>query len=770
MSELNVINKAVDEIIENAGKYETTYLDTVPYIGHRKIIRETLKKLDTTAVIYFINNTSEESVIKELKDYYKEVKEFGIKYANGLKLVKNKTITFIEATELDIEKKIKNIDTSVPVTIINDCTLTSRAISIHKLKQSLGACRVINMVHNNRLSESEYIAINTKKVGYVYVDGNEEVNDKYIDGFIVNPSDDIKPLADESDNFRNVLVLAGLERFKKLASCYSSSGSIIQNKYVDANYLIVIGNMSDSPIYEALVECEDNCIGVKTIKSISDLEDGVDKGDKVFICHTSDVEEIVNSDTQFLVITLLNDTCKDGVLYNIISKAYDKDLVCDEDDYNFKYLFIYDKPEQVKKSMMPTYKAKSCEMVENPLRDDIEPFEITCTGLQSVDYPTFEDKSLLKNIVHTMCVDYLNVNKLKSLTSLVNKGLNYNVKPKTFLSDSLIITHLNYNFKTTSYVDYDVSEYRKLAEGYISNLMTKSILSEKNKFNKIEAPTLLNILEECVMFESNALMKDYDKQVWLKNIPNHMIQNFFDIMFVNDMENINTSIFTKIIGRAIELYSNNTKNVAPKRQVEEKKVWFPIVPKFERNKDKEINLEASYKPIIKFSEYEKIANGAFEYSKKLKPETEKQFMDYLKNKKIVNWWCKNGDLGEPNFSVATVDKNGRPICFYPDWIISIKKPELTFKDVYLIVDTKAGMTLDDSGGTAVKIKALQEWCKTATTNDKIFYCGIITYEGGFWKISKNNIDYNIDLDYSNFTDFDEWIDNLFRYPDKEIQR
>ena len=33
-------------------------------------------------------------------------------------------------------------------------------------------------------------------------------------------------------------------------------------------------------------------------------------------------------------------------------------------------------------------------MVENPLRDDIEPFEITCTGLQSVDYPTFEDKAL----------------------------------------------------------------------------------------------------------------------------------------------------------------------------------------------------------------------------------------------------------------------------------------------------------------------------------------------------------------------------------------
>ena len=80
------------------------------------------------------------------------------------------------------------------------------------------------------------------------------------------------------------------------------------------------------------------------------------------------------------------------------------------------------------------------------------------------------------------------------------------------------------------------------------------------------------------------------------------------------------------------------------------------------------------------------------------------------------------------------------------------------------------MTLDDSGGTAVKIRALQEWCNQATTNDKIFYCGIITYEGGFWKISKNNIDYNIDLDYSNFTDFDEWIDNLFRHPDKEIQR
>ena len=770
MSELNVINKAVDEIIENLKKYETTYLDTVPYIGHRKIIRETLKKLDTTAVIYFINNTSEESVIKELKDYYKEVKEFGIKYANGLKLVKNKTITFIEATELDIEKKIKNIDTSVPVTIINDCTLTSRAISIHKLKQSLGACRVINMVHNNRLSESEHIAINTKKVGYVYVDGNEEVNDKYIDGFIVNPSDDIKPLADESDNFRKVLVSAGLERFKKLASCYSSNGSIIQNKYVDANYLIVIGNMSDSPICEEWVECEDNCIGVKIIKSISDLEDGIDKGDKVFICHTSDVEEIVNSDTQFLVITLLNDTCKDGVLYNIISKAYNKDLVCDEDDYNFKYLFIYDKPEQVKKSMMPTYKSKPCEIIENTLRNDIEPFEITCTGLQSVDYPEFEDIELIEYAINSLCSEYLNITKLKSIASLVNKGLNYNIKPKTFLSDSLIITHLNYNFKTAAYIDYDSEEYRKLAEGYISNLMTKSIISEKNKFNKKEAPVLLQMLCKFVMLTNKAIIKDYEKQIWLKNIPNHLQNNFFDIMLVNDMENPNTSIFTKILGKAIEYYSDSIHNMAPKRQVEEKKVWFPIVPKFERNKDKEIDIETSYKPIIKFSEYEKIANGAFEYSKKLKPETEKQFMDYLKNNKNVNWWCKNGDLGEPNFSVATVDKNGRPICFYPDWIISLKKLEHTFKDVYLIVDTKAGMTLDDSGGTAVKIRALQEWCNQATTNDKIFYCGIITYEGGFWKISKNNIDYNIDLDYSNFTDFDEWIDNLFRHPDKEIQR
>jgi hypothetical protein len=176
-------------------------------------------------------------------------------------------------------------------------------------------------------------------------------------------------------------------------------------------------------------------------------------------------------------------------------------------------------------------------------------------------------------------------------------------------------------------------------------------------------------------------------------------------------------------------------------------------------------VEESYKTPVKYSEVEKIKNGAYIYSKKLKPETERMFMEYLKNSSWVDWWCKNGDLGEPNFSVATVDKKDMPICFYPDWIIKIKDKRLKDMELYLICDTKAGMTLDDSGSTGVKIAALEEWCTTNNISidnpNRTFLCGIVTFEGGFWKISSNNIDYNIDMDYSNFQTFEDWLDMYF---------
>ena len=170
---------------------------------------------------------------KELKEYFKPLKQLGFKYAQGLKTIKKGSITFIGATELDIEQKIKKIDINEPVLLINDCTMTARSMSISKIKHMLQPCRTINLVYNNRLSEKENILINTKRVGYVYVDGKEEGRDKFIDGFIVNPSEDLEKFKNEENNLRKTLVLAGLSRYKTLASCYTPKGNIIENKYIN---------------------------------------------------------------------------------------------------------------------------------------------------------------------------------------------------------------------------------------------------------------------------------------------------------------------------------------------------------------------------------------------------------------------------------------------------------------------------------------------------------------------------------------------------------
>ena len=766
MSDYQVVDEAVKSFENYLLKYKTTYLDVVPYIGHKYVIKELLKGLqEDFAIVYFANNICGDSQLKELKKYFEELKsqEYGYKYATTLKTIKEMSITFIEATEQDIDQKIKTVDSTASIILINDCTLTSKAISIEHLKKTLNPCRIINLVYNTRLSEKEHILINTNRVGYIYVDGKTEPNNTFIDGFIVNPSEDLAPFKKESD-LNIALIQAGLKRYKELAQIHSSKGNIIEGQFVDVKYLILANTYNEAKGYFNLFEYNTD-LKIALVNILPNLDDDVyDNNQVIFACGwISEIPEKYKN--KFVVITFLKNACGEGDLFNIVKNEYNKSLICSEEQYDYKYLYIFDNPEQVKKSLQPVYKTKTPELVKNSLRNDIEPFWVDCVGLQSVDYELInEDNEDFYKCLIKSCKAVLG--QPKSLQSFINKGLNYNKKPQTILIDSIIYSYLNYDFKTTYYTHDIQDENFSQAVGEIGTFLSKCMLAENRKIDIGSKTNILKMLEKAVI--TPTITKDYTRlygrSVDIKNNPNILYQpttenNLLYNMIVNDLQNLNSSLFAKILGYTLELYTKIKKTPVQKRQMVNKKVLFPIVNKFEKDKSDNVDLDKSYSPMVKFSESEQIKNNAYKYAKKLKPETEKMFKDYLKNAKWVDWWCKNGDIGEPNFSVATYDKKDMPICFYPDWIIKIKGKK-DGRDIILIVDTKAGMTLDDSGSTGAKIKALETWCdiQNKKPNSKQYYiCGILTFEGGFWKISKNNIDYIIDMNYSNFVIFEEWL-------------
>jgi len=109
-------------------------------------------------------------------------------------------------------------------------------------------------------------------------------------------------------------------------------------------------------------------------------------------------------------------------------------------------------------------------------------------------------------------------------------------------------------------------------------------------------------------------------------------------------------------------------------------------------------------------------------------KVELEFIIYIDNAKKVEWWFKNGQ-GEINyFAVSYVDKYGKKVAFYIDFVVQLKNG-----DVWLL-DTKKGQTAESAKERA---EGLAEYIKEQNKKGKKLFGGIVIPVDRDWRYNDN---------------------------------
>jgi len=717
MSDFKIVDESLEKIRNELNNYKTVYLDVSPQIGHLYVVKEFLKEItQKCAIVYLVNNVDSGESISYIKNYFKEVKKY--KISTVYKNIEPNTITIISATEDNLDKKIKKLDSDCHILLINDCSLSLKSMTLNKINKLIAPTKILSLVYTPRLTEHELMTITTKEVGYIFIDANKDDTQKFVKGFMVNPSEELKEF--DYDELPKRLIYCGYKKFIELNQILTTNGKLIRNQSLGIKYLIVVKNQAEAVKAKEYLYDYGNDNDTYISDEYDITNNRLDNNDAdVIIAYGNRFLETENME-KFQVITMLENTCSPNTLFELTKKVFKNEVISDDEQYGYKYLYLYDTPDVIKKSLIPSFIKPSTTLISNDFRNGVKQITVSCSGLESVKYRDIEDNNENRELFVKIAKKYSR--KFSNISNIKEK--------QPILIDSFIKAYNNYDFNIGYAIDVNPEELECEARGLINKFISNTILSEELKISR----------------ESRNMICDYAMSL-IKYRPDFDNVDM-SIAIVNDMKNINFSITGKIVADFIIEYCKKHKEKIETRKLVQKYAFIPAITPENGN--------------IKASEYFKAKKCAYTYGKKLNPETEKQFMNYLENSSFVEWWTKNGDLGQANFSVSCVDKKGLPQGFYPDWIIKIKDKRLD-KDVYLIVDTKAGMTLDDSGLTGAKIKALQEWCDNYNKNNEIqFWCGIITFVNGFWQISSNNFDYIIDMNYSNFVKFEDWLEQKIK--------
>lgn len=117
-------------------------------------------------------------------------------------------------------------------------------------------------------------------------------------------------------------------------------------------------------------------------------------------------------------------------------------------------------------------------------------------------------------------------------------------------------------------------------------------------------------------------------------------------------------------------------------------------------------------------------------------ETEKAFIQFIDEHKLVEWWFKNGERDGTYFAVPYKDDEGEDQSFYVDFVIKFKDGRIG------LFDTKSGWTAKDAGN---KSDGLQKYIKEQNKKGKNLFGGIIHPKAGSF-YTYTNIPYKYDKD------------------------
>ncbi len=132
-----------------------------------------------------------------------------------------------------------------------------------------------------------------------------------------------------------------------------------------------------------------------------------------------------------------------------------------------------------------------------------------------------------------------------------------------------------------------------------------------------------------------------------------------------------------------------------------------------------------------YSRFEDSGQGLLLDDYKEDSRIESDFIKYLEKSKKVKWWFKNG-RGEINyFAVPYVDKYGKKLPFYVDFIVQMSNGEIG------LFDTKDGRTakVSDAGP---KARGLASYIRNQNKKGKKMFGGIVINKSNSWRYNDND--------------------------------
>lgn len=698
------------DLEQEVKKYKHTYFCSQINLGRQFIINEFIKNLPQDSIIYYFANCSNSSGVEYFVEKLNH--DIGNKFniTSILRPISKGTICVFNANEHTIDKKLKNINSNANIYLINDTNFTNKPMSITKIVDALNPYKIITVTYPEKLTQSEKFDILIKKSGNVYatIDGAID-SEYYIKGFLSLTKNEYN-LFQKELNVEENLLICGINKLNYLQSLMNKVDEINLCNLIYVENKDAINKVKDFLINQGISEKEIFTTMATTFSKRNKILN-FDSPIKYLIFTK---KELINDFSRASVLTMLKKTCKAGVLYDLIINL---SLTLEKqhyyiDELNFKHLYIYDTVKEVKESLKPSYNALPIEKVINTYKENIEPITLTCQYLKKGELKTLSNDLYMKTYINEFLLNMFgNLNKRKFKCC----GFSFTKTEQTIMIDSFIKTYNDYNINQLKIVDdIEQENYENCKKAIKSALSNQEILINKvdgKKSTEILMPILVSWFTTYFKLSKNDVYK----------------------MIINDLNNT-SSVFKYIfdyICSKYEKYTNSSSTLDYQRKEYIKEMEIPF------NKEE-----------IKKSDIINSKKCGMIYATQPKQQNEKWFLEYIDNNENVAWWIKNGDSGQNYFSITYYMEN-EPFSFYPDWIIMLSNKKL------LIVDTKDGNTLNDSGLTHAKIEALKNYCK-----NKGIYYGIVTQVSGVWRISNPNNEYYTDKNFTNFIYLDEYLRDI----------
>lgn len=254
--------------------------------------------------------------------------------------------------------------------------------------------------------------------------------------------------------------------------------------------------------------------------------------------------------------------------------------------------------------------------------------------------------------------------------------------------------------------------------------LMKANLSQDDLYHAFELLIKNNLngfaLKRSISPVKQALYRWFEKYLNIKRVGN-------GVVYVQNTILNNADTFSILLDEAVRAYKP-LKVIEINKKIEEIEEW---------NEDWEIAASRNLNPET-YKKYDYCLSLYEPCYLKLDSNVEKEFIEYLENKKnLIKWWWQNGDEHMAlNFGIKYNSKS----TFQPDFIVLFKDNRLG------VFDTKSSGFLEEDN--KLKAEALQKYIKEENKN---MFGGLVIKEGQHFRINSKD-------DYKSFKDSpDDWV-------------